>query len=166
MNTNAPINPARAARLSASPNAGILEASAAQTVNGLLDADSVGLLSAGIDPQSLLRALLGSADLRALLERDGNALFARVIFPQAAKRKVEEDEDGEDEEGTDDDEVVDDDEEEDEDEEEDDLDEEEEDDEDDEDEDEDEEDDEFDDPDDDDDDDFDDDDDEDFDEDE
>jgi len=136
---------------------GVLESSAARTVSELIGSESVGLPAAGIDPRTMRVTLPGSADLAELLEKD-----TQILFPEAAKRKVEEDADEDDDEDEEEDEdVVDDEEEDEEDEEEDDLEEDEEEEEDDdEDEEEEEEDDEFDDPDDDDDD-FDDDDDED-----
>ncbi len=137
MNTHASVNPARRVGPTAASGS-LLNIAVDSALCGL---ESAGLAAAGLDPRALLLSLL---------RRDADSLF-----PEAAKRKVDEDEDDAEDEDEDD-AVVDDDEEE---EDEDDLEDEDEEDEDDDDEDEDEEDDEFDDPDDDDDDDFDDDDD-------
>ena len=127
---------------------GELESSVTQTLTALIGCEPVGLEVAGIDTRAILLGLLGPSPtlFPGLMPAD-----PAFVFPDAAKRKLDDDDaDADDDETEDEDDTpVDDDEEEDADEEEDDLDEDEEDDEDD--EDEDEEDDEFDDPDDDDD---------------
>ena len=103
MKMNRPDNIASLAE-SAAKLAGVLELPVNQTVSAMMGPlvaqEPVGLLAAGIDPRSMVLGLLAVPDFRELFEPDSDTLF-----PQAAKRKLEDDAD-EEEESSDDEDVA------------------------------------------------------------